>query len=175
MATDRDILTSTIKGELDGTAAAAVGVEVKKMLRVGRRWVTLHHTTNTAAANISDIIVETATDAAFTNGYRVTAFRVTPFQNLTADNTNNVILTLTKYAGTAGAAGTTVATVNTAATAGGGTGDLTRRVTYNVTVNTTTSEVAANSVLTLTVLNAGTSTASQNLAGAQFDVLFEAL
>jgi hypothetical protein len=169
--TDRAELVKTLQGVLGSVAGTTdVPGEVTKMVR-RKRLVFRYYSNQAANTNVPEALVDLCDSNAFTNGYKVLTCKFTPAANITADNSAPIVFTLAKRA--QGGAATTISTANTATTAAGGLGSLTSFTSYALTTNTSASEVAANSVLTLTTTIGAF--AGNNVAGGEITVEVEAL
>ena len=173
MATDRDTLVGTLKGEFVGVAGLTD--LTGELARITRRR-SLRHTfpvTSAANTNIAEFVMDYAAANSWSNGYKVLAATYShSLANTTASNVSPIALTLSKRA--QGGAATAIATVNTATAAAGGVGGFVQWSTAQFTMNTAASLVNTNSVLTLTAtLNA--LDAAQNVATGFVTVEIEAL
>ena len=173
MATDRDTLVGTLKGEFVGVAG--VVDLTNELARITRRRTLRFRFPLTAAVNtnVAEFTLDYASTQHWSNGYKVIAASYThSLANTTASNTLPIALTVSKRA--QGGAATAIATVNTAAVAAGGVGGFVQWSSAAFTVNTAASIVATNSVLTMTAVLNALDTA-QNVATGLVTVEIEAL
>ena len=173
MATDRDILVGTLKGEL--AAVPNVTDLPNELARMTRRRSLKHTFPLTAAVNtnIAEAAFDFAAPSAWQNGYRVLAASYThSAANTTSSNASPITLTIAKRA--QGGASSAVATLNTATVAAGGVGGFVQWNSAAFTVNTVASVVNTNSLLTLTATLPALDTA-QNVAIGFVTVEIEAV
>lgn len=120
-----------------------------------------------ANTNTGEVAIGQINSSEYSSGARVVALSIVLSSNLTSDNSNNTTLTFSKR--TAGGAATVIATATTNVA---GTGNLTRYTAIPLTIIGNAADCAANTVITMQSLKAGTGVA---LSAFDVDCILEAL